>query len=179
MSPQHPPGHHLRSKEASRLTDWPWPACGTWRQSEGYRAGNSMPPRWHQILPSNGSPRSPPGDNLLVLTPSSTERGSSPQVQEKLRSLATHRSQCSFFLNWRSLCVCVCVCVWYHCVFYLFVAALGLCCLARAFSSCSKRGLLAAEALMLWSTGPRHPSCNSCSLRALGYTGFSSRGSRA
>ena len=26
--------------------------------------------------------------------------------------------------------------------FYLFLAALGLCCLVRAFSSCSKRGLL-------------------------------------
>ena len=137
-----------------------------------------MPPRWHQILPSNGSPRNPPGDNLLALTPSSTERGSSPQVQEKLRSLTTHRSQYSFFLNWRSLCVCVCVCVCGITAFFIYLW-LHWVFVARAFSSCSERGLLVAEAFMLWSTGPRHSSCSSCSLRALGYTGFSSCGSRA
>ena len=29
-----------------------------------------------------------------------------------------------------------------HIVFYLFLAALGLCCCARAFSSCAEQGLL-------------------------------------
>ena len=41
-------------------------------------------------------------------------------------------------------CVCVCVCV-VLCVsffFNLFLAALGLCCCMRAFSSCGERGLL-------------------------------------
>ena len=45
------------------------------------------------------------------------------------------------------VCVCVCMCVCHFSIFinlftYLFLAALGLRCCARAFSSCGKQGLL-------------------------------------
>ena len=48
---------------------------------------------------------------------------------------------------------------------YLFLAALGLCCCARAFSSCSEQGLLflvVCGLLLLQSTGSRHAGFSSC-----------------
>ena len=60
--------------------------------------------------------------------------------------------------------------------FYLFLAALGLHCCVRAFSSCGERGLLfvsvrrlliAVASLLLWSTGSRRMGFSSCGVRAL------------
>ena len=53
---------------------------------------------------------------------------------------------------------------------YLFLAALGLCCCVRAFSSCGERGLLFVAVrglltrwlLLLRSTGSRHAGFSSC-----------------
>ena len=58
---------------------------------------------------------------------------------------------------------------------YLFLAALGLCCCARASSGCGEwgllfiavHGLLMLWLLLLWSTGSRYTSFSSCGLRAL------------
>ena len=60
-------------------------------------------------------------------------------------------------------------------LFYLFLAALGLCCCTRAFSSCGERGLLFVVVrgfslrwlLLLWSTGSRHTGFSSCGSWAL------------
>ena len=54
------------------------------------------------------------------------------------------------------------------CFYYIFLslAALGLCCCAWAFSSCSERGLLFVAVhrlLLLWSMGSRHAGFSSCS----------------
>ena len=55
---------------------------------------------------------------------------------------------------------------------YLFLAALGLPCCVRAFSSCGEWGLLFVAvrglciALLLWSRGSRHAGFRSCGLRA-------------
>ena len=38
--------------------------------------------------------------------------------------------------------IAVVLCGLFVCLFYLFLAVLGLCCYARAFSSCDERGLL-------------------------------------
>ena len=53
---------------------------------------------------------------------------------------------------------------------YLFLAALGLRCCARAFSSCSEQGLLFIEVrrqwlLLLQSTGSRRAGFSSCGTR--------------
>ena len=40
------------------------------------------------------------------------------------------------------MCVYVCVYVCMYVCMYVFMDALGLCCCARAFSSCGERGLL-------------------------------------
>ena len=59
--------------------------------------------------------------------------------------------------------------------FYLFLAVLALCCYVRAFSSCSKRGLLS-------SCGAQASHCcgsSCCRARALGHTGFSTCSTRA
>ena len=74
---------------------------------------------------------------------------------------------------------------------FIYLAALGLCCCARAFSSCGEPGLLFVVVsggysslqclrfslrwlLLLWSTGSRRAGFSSCGTRA-----FSSCGSRA
>ena len=59
-------------------------------------------------------------------------------------------------------------------VFFFFLAALGLCSCARAFSSCDERGLLfaavrgllTARLLLLRSTGSRRSGFSSCGTRA-------------
>ena len=60
-------------------------------------------------------------------------------------------------------------------VIYLFLAALGLRCCVRSFSSCGERGLLfvvvhglliAVTSLLLLSTGSRHAGFSSCGTRA-------------
>ena len=59
-------------------------------------------------------------------------------------------------------------------LFIYFLAALGLRCCARAFSSCGERGLLFVVVhvfslwwlLLLWSTGSRHAGFSSCGMRA-------------
>ena len=58
---------------------------------------------------------------------------------------------------------------------YLFLAALGLRCCARAFSSCGERGLL-------FCSGARASHCGGfscCGAQGLGTTGFSSCGTWA
>ena len=52
---------------------------------------------------------------------------------------------------------------------YLFLAALPLCCCARAFSSCGERGLLfvvVRGGFSLQSMGSRHVGFSSCGTRA-------------
>ena len=57
---------------------------------------------------------------------------------------------------------------------YLFLAALGLCCCARASFSCDERGYSSLQCagfslwwlLLLWSTGSRRVGFSSCGLWA-------------
>ena len=69
---------------------------------------------------------------------------------------------------------------------YLFLPTLGLCCCARAFSSCGERGLLFIEVrglligwlLLLWSAGSRCVGFIRCGSRALEHR-LNSCGARA
>ena len=71
-------------------------------------------------------------------------------------------------------CIKMCLKIVFFCLF-VFLAALGLCCCARAFSSCGEwgllfvavRGLLIAWILLLRSMGSRHAGFSSCGSRAL------------
>ena len=63
----------------------------------------------------------------------------------------------------------------------LFLAVLGLCCCARAFSSCGERGLFflgVCQLLLLWSRGSRCVGFSSCGSGAL-ECGFNSCGAWA
>ena len=76
----------------------------------------------------------------------------------------------------------LCISLFYFILFYvlkilfiLFLAALGLCCCTRAFSSCSERGYFSLQCagvslqwlLLLWSMGSRRAGFSSCGSRAL------------
>ena len=95
------------------------------------------------------------------------------------------------------MCVCVCVCHRYFVLFftciYLFLAALGVCCCTRVFSSCGECGLLfvvvrwlliavasrcGAQALGTWASVVVAHGLSSCGSRALELR-LSSCGSRA
>ena len=58
----------------------------------------------------------------------------------------------------------------YVCMYlFILLASLGLCCCARAFSSCGEWDLLfnaVRGLLLLWSTGSRHADFSSCGMRA-------------
>ena len=63
----------------------------------------------------------------------------------------------------------------YFIIYLLFLAVLGLCCCAHAFSSCGERGYSSLRcagfsllwSLSLWSTGSRCVGFSSCGSRAL------------
>ena len=102
------------------------------------------------------------------------------EIKNPQRSLSSHPPIKPVIIY---MCVCVCVCICFiiflnkfiYLFIYYFLAALGLCCCVRAFSSCSERGLLFVMVtgfslqwlLLLWSTGSRHMGFSSCGTRAL------------
>ena len=67
-------------------------------------------------------------------------------------------------------------------LFYLLLSVLGLCCCARAFSSCSERGLLfvaVRRLLIVVASLVEEHRLQACGLQQLWHAGFSSCGSRA
>ena len=96
----------------------------------------------------------------------------------KMRTLTLTSDQinmliCLDFKKFQVFFLKVC-CFFFNKCIYLFLAALGLHCCARAFSSCGEqgllfvviRGLLIGWLLLLWSTGSRHAGFSSCGTQA-------------